>query len=107
MSKKYLSWSLEATYLDGKKVKKDNLTVDFGLDKNLVEAIEKKLDEIAKENEIRDDQEVIPNKHKPIEWEFCCNDCGREFIVIESDPNEFCSKCGSGRTEQVRITKWS
>lgn len=33
MTKKYLSWSIEVTYLDGKKVKKDNLTVDFGLER--------------------------------------------------------------------------
>ena len=51
MSKKYLSWSLEATYLDGKKVKKDNLTVDFGLDDKIVKMVEDKLHEIEKEIE--------------------------------------------------------
>ena len=48
MLKKYLSWSIEAEYLVGKKVKKDNLTVDFGLDEKLCKLIEDKISELEK-----------------------------------------------------------
>jgi hypothetical protein len=53
MSKKYLSWSIEATYLDGKKVKKDNLTVDFGLDDKIVKMVEDKLHETEQSQRLR------------------------------------------------------
>jgi hypothetical protein len=51
--KKYLSWSIEATYLDGKKVKKDNLTVDFGLDDKIVKMVEDKLHETEQSQRLR------------------------------------------------------
>lgn len=48
MTKKYVSWSITATYLDGKKVREDNLTVDFGLDEKLCKLIEDKVHELEK-----------------------------------------------------------